>query len=357
MAMVSVIIDTYNHERYIEQAIRSVLDQDFDRQEIEIVVIDDGSTDRTADLAQRFEPQIQLVCKPNGGQASAFNKAIPLARGKYVAFLDGDDWWHKDKLKYSVAALEHNNEIAGVGHGYYEIREESSQVDVVVPVKPMLANLSTESAARVASRARFLMGTCMITIRKSVLDRVGPVPEDLEFCADAPMHTLALALGGVLILDRPLFYYRYHAQNRFAQSGMNSERLRRRAMILATHLSYLPNRLAEVGVRPEIIKAFFEADEIDLERLQLSSGVGGRWKSFRAEIRDFKLSYRKPNPGYLIFKGLVSLIALLLPPRHFYRIRDWYVKTKLIKVRKVFGGAEPVVSADLFERRPIEGPD
>jgi glycosyltransferase involved in cell wall biosynthesis len=354
---VSVIIDTYNHERYIEQAIRSVLDQDFDAREMEIIVVDDGSTDRTAELARTFEPRIHLVCKPNGGQASAFNAAIPMARGKYVAFLDGDDWWHMDKLKYSVGALEENPRIAAVGHGFYEIREGASSYEIVVPVRPLLADLSSESAARVASRMRFFMGTCMITIRKSVLDRVGPVPEDLVFCADAPMHTLALGLGGVLVLDRPLFFYRYHSQNLFAQSGANSEKLRRRAQIMKTHLSYLPRRLTEFGVHPEIIKAFFEADEVDLARLQLTSGAGGRWKSFQAEMHDFKASHRSATLNYYFFKGLVIVLALVLPPKTFQKVRNWYARRGLIRIRKKLAPAEPAVPSVIFERRSITRPE
>src|SRR6266849_8276728 len=75
--LVSVLIDTYNHERFVEQAITSVLDQDMSMANVEILVVDDGSTDRTPDLVRRFEPRVRLLRKPNGGQASAFNLALP----------------------------------------------------------------------------------------------------------------------------------------------------------------------------------------------------------------------------------------------------------------------------------------
>ncbi len=66
---VTVLIDTYNHERFIEQVITSVLEQDFPAADREILVVDDGSTDRTPDLVRRFEPHVRLLRKPNGGQA------------------------------------------------------------------------------------------------------------------------------------------------------------------------------------------------------------------------------------------------------------------------------------------------
>ena len=90
---ISVLIDTYNQERYIEQAIVSVLEQDFPAGEIEILVVDDGSTDRTPEIVNKFVPRVRYLRKENGGQASAFNACIPELHGRIVSFLDGDDWW------------------------------------------------------------------------------------------------------------------------------------------------------------------------------------------------------------------------------------------------------------------------
>src|SRR5580700_803800 len=114
---VTVLIDTYNHERFIEEAIVSVLEQDFPRAEMEILVVDDGSTDRTPEIVRKFEPQVRLLRKTNGGQASAFNAGIPEARGEIVAFLDGDDWWAPGKLAAVTDAFATNAAVGLVGHG------------------------------------------------------------------------------------------------------------------------------------------------------------------------------------------------------------------------------------------------
>ena len=75
--LVTALVDTYNHERYIEQALVSVLEQGLSPSELEIVVVDDGSTDKTPSIIKKFLPRIKYLRKDNGGQASAFNRAFP----------------------------------------------------------------------------------------------------------------------------------------------------------------------------------------------------------------------------------------------------------------------------------------
>src|ERR1700741_3817814 len=114
---ISVLIDTYNHERFIEQAVTSVLEQDVGDTEREIIVVDDGSSDRTPELVRRFEPRLRLIRKANGGQASAFNAGIPECSGEIVAFLDGDDWWATGKLRRVAEALSSDSQVGLIGHG------------------------------------------------------------------------------------------------------------------------------------------------------------------------------------------------------------------------------------------------
>src|SRR5271157_2338538 len=125
--IISVLIDTYNHERFIEQAIRSALEQDFPASEREILVVDDGSQDRTPEIAAKFAPQVRLIRKTNGGQASAFNAGIPECQGEIVAFLDGDDWWAPAKLKLVVAAFSENSEVGLIGHSITEVLADDAR--------------------------------------------------------------------------------------------------------------------------------------------------------------------------------------------------------------------------------------
>src|SRR5271156_7007140 len=118
---VTVLIDTYNHERFIEEAIGSVLEKDFPSGEMEILVVDDGSTDRTPEIVRKFHPRVRLLRKKNGGQASAFNVGIPEAQGEIIAFLDGDDWWARNKLRIVLDAFEKNPGTGTVGHAIIEV--------------------------------------------------------------------------------------------------------------------------------------------------------------------------------------------------------------------------------------------
>jgi len=88
MKFVSVLLDTYNHERFIEEAIASVLEQDFAASEVEILVVDGGSTDRTAEIVRKFEPRVKLLKKASGGQARAFNAGIPECEGSWSSWME-----------------------------------------------------------------------------------------------------------------------------------------------------------------------------------------------------------------------------------------------------------------------------
>src|ERR1700693_5784808 len=124
---VSVLIDTYNHERFIEEAIVSVLEQDFPASEMEILVVDDGSTDRTPEIVRKFEPSVRLIRKANGGQASAFNAGIPQAQGEIVAFLDGDDWWAPKKLARVVGTMKADPALGILGHGLLIVQPDGGE--------------------------------------------------------------------------------------------------------------------------------------------------------------------------------------------------------------------------------------
>ncbi|MTJ10250.1 MULTISPECIES: glycosyltransferase family A protein [unclassified Anabaena] len=104
--LISVIIPVYNCEKYLAQAIESVLAQTY--QPLEIIVIDDGSTDASAEIAKGFGSVVQYCCQVNSGTAAARNRGLELAKGDYFAFLDADDLWVEDKLTRQMAAFINN---------------------------------------------------------------------------------------------------------------------------------------------------------------------------------------------------------------------------------------------------------
>ena len=352
--LISVLIDTYNHERYIEQAIVSVLEQDFPASDVEVLVVDDGSSDETPSIVQKFVPRVRYLRKENGGQASAFNAGIPQLRGGIVAFLDGDDWWAKRKLTAIAEAFQANPEIAAVGHGFYEVCDSDPPREMIVPANSCRFDLSSVDAARFAGRGLTLLGTSRLCVRREALNRIGPIPVELVFCADTPILAFTLALGGAVILEQPLCYYRIHASNLCAPGANNAAKIRRNIEISEIFLGYIPKRLAEFGISSEVTEAFFESIRVELERTKLQSGQsGGRWKVFQTEWERFRAYYHRPTFGYMMFECVVGACALLLPPPRFYQLLAWYGRNDLGRFRNILGRAEPKVSPAFFQRRPV----
>ena len=99
--LVSVIMPAYNVENYIRDSINSVLRQTWS--EIEVIVVNDGSTDKTLEIINEFKDKITIVSQENSGVSAARNNAVKLANGKWIAFLDGDDLWKPEKIEKQLA--------------------------------------------------------------------------------------------------------------------------------------------------------------------------------------------------------------------------------------------------------------
>ena len=251
---VSVLIDTYNYGRFIEQAIESVLSQDYAMERVEILVVDDGSTDDTAERVKKYGAKIRYLRKENGGQASAFNLGFAESRGEIVAILDGDDWWAQGKLRTVLKALEENPQMAAVGHGYHEFQEDTQEVLTCQPSHRTLVSLTTANAASTALGAWGFLLVGALTVRRKVLKWILPLPEEMVFMADAPIQVAAMFLG-TLVLEEPLFYYRRHSQNLFAIDAGNKAKLRRKLKMANLVYGQLPRMFIRRGVPPECVWA------------------------------------------------------------------------------------------------------
>jgi len=350
-AIVTVLIDTYNHERFIERAITSVLEQDMPMGNVEILIVDDGSTDRTPELIRRFEPRVQLLRKSNGGQGSAFNFAFAHARGEIIAMLDGDDWWEKEKLRLVLEAFRANPEIGAIGNGLYEVDENGQRLYVNKPEHSYRLNFHTLEEGLRFSELMTYMGTSRLALRRSVLDKMLPVPEELYIEADEYLATLAVAISGGLLLNQALTNYRYHAGNFYQYGKFDLEKARRKATSLLCLGRELTKRLQALGVSAEIVAAITRPRNVEAQRLRLAVDGGMPWESFRVEREARHISYREISPGYRLFHWMVLLLTLLMPPKMFYRIRNWYADHGLHRMRQLIG--EATLPQSLSERRAI----
>lgn len=353
--LVSVVVNTYNHDRFIAQALQSVLDQTFPADQVEIIVVDDGSTDSTPQIMQTFLPRVRYIRKENGGQVSAFHAGVAEARGDIVAFLDGDDWWAQEKLAAVVDAFEKNPAIACVGHAYHEVDSNGRITATMVPTEDRLS-LENPRAAELSSSLRLFLGTSRFAIRRAVLEKTLPVPDELPFF-DNFVFSQAIAISGGMLLKQPLCYYRLHANNLWALSSQDERSLWTKHRLLSGLLKYLPPRLAFLGVSEETVSVYWGGDVMEAKRLRLKLEGGKRSDTFRAEQACFQLAYRNPDVGYRLFKCFVLLLTVLLPARTFYRLRDWYARRNFSRARRLFGDAEPIELESFIQRQEITVPN
>jgi glycosyltransferase involved in cell wall biosynthesis len=138
-SLVSVIIAVYNGERYLAEAIDTVLAQTY--QPIEIIVIDDGSTDNSAPVAQQFAQRIRYFYQPNAGLGAARNAGVEVSQGDYLSFLDADDLWIENKIALQMALFQSNPEADLVfGHVQQFISpelDEAKQSTIYCPPEKM----------------------------------------------------------------------------------------------------------------------------------------------------------------------------------------------------------------------------
>lgn len=318
----SVLIDTYNHERLIEAAITSVLEQDFPAFEREVIVVDDGSTDRTSEIVARFEPQVRLIRKKNGGQASAFNAGIPECRGDVIVFLDGDDWWAPGKLRKIAHVFSQDFSLGMVGHAFIESSDDGAQKIIAVGEK-IKFQLNNFSAANFFRLSRCYFGTSRLALRAALARKILPVPEALAFEADEFLFTMAAAFAPSVILPDPLTHYRVHAGNLFLAAGASEAGERRKARVIGELAGALRFSLPTTGVPRPVVDAILEIVDAEAAQLRLKVDGGWPWETFQAERTIYRVQHADAPAKSKLFRTLSMAPALALPPRWFYRGRRW----------------------------------
>jgi glycosyltransferase involved in cell wall biosynthesis len=194
--LVSVIIPAYQAEAYLDEALKSVLAQDYD--EYEVILVDDGSTDRTAEIAEAH--RVRVLRQANRGPAGARNAGVALARGEFLAILDADDLWPPERLSRQVAHLRENS-CDGLVMGLTEAfvtpgQERPAHYPPIADAGPYPGHPST------------------MLVRRGIFERVGPFDESLRLSED--LDWLARARDadvGIGRLDCTLLYYRIHDAN------------------------------------------------------------------------------------------------------------------------------------------------
>lgn len=325
----TALIDTFNHEEFIGAAIESVVQQDFPASEMEILVVDDGSTDKTAELAGKFAPRVRLLRKGNGGQASAFNAGIAEAGGEIVAFLDGDDWWAPNKLSVVAEALRAHPEVGLVGHGITEVHLDGRR-RTEVPRETCHFRLDSPAQAKLFRLSRGFLGTSRMTYRTEILRRIGLVPEALRFEADEYLFTLAGLFAEIMILGQALTFYRLHEKNLFQIADGDARAVRAKQKVLAALAEALGEAFEANAVPAEIGKIILECVQVEAEVLRLELDSGLPWETIATELKILRVFHGDASAWQHLFSYLRMLPSAVLPSRTYYRWRrrlsrlSWY---------------------------------
>jgi len=213
--LVSVIVPAYNASRTIERTLRSASAQS--HRLIEIIVVDDGSTDRTAEIVTALayeDKRILLLRQPNGGVAVARNLAISRARGNYIAPLDADDLWHPDKIALQLQALQDASASTGFAYCWSVGIDDDDRVTsnglIPFPSPRFEGNVLAELVTH-----NIVGGGSVPLIRRSLLHEVGGYDPELrraggQACEDWKLYILLAERSEFIVVPRTLVGYRQH---------------------------------------------------------------------------------------------------------------------------------------------------
>lgn len=221
--LVSIIINNYNYSHFLHEAIDSALSQAYST--VEVIVVDDGSTDNSQQIIASYGNQICPVLKRNGGQASALNTGFSVSHGEIVIFLDADDYLFPHVVEQVVAAWK-----PGVAKAQYrlELVDALGNFLDTYPA-PEISFDSGEVWPILLEKGWY--GTTVTSgnaFGRAALAQILPIPEvEFRICADGYLITLIPFYGEIVAIEQPLGGYRIHGNNAWATSkeGVQVERL------------------------------------------------------------------------------------------------------------------------------------
>jgi glycosyltransferase involved in cell wall biosynthesis len=196
--LVSIIIPVYNGEAFLARALKSVFEQDY--RPMEIIVVDDGSSDATARIAKGWAA-VRYFYQPNQGHGTAKNTGIEKSRGEFLAFLDADDWWAPNKLKLQIDFLETHPQVGYVVSYMKMILEHGAEAPT--GLKPELLHQASPA----------LLPSALV-VRRSTMSKVGAFDPAFRIGNDSDWFFRAQDMGIPReILPDVLLYRSLHGRN------------------------------------------------------------------------------------------------------------------------------------------------
>lgn len=215
MPKVSIIIPSFNCERYIAGTINSVLNQSF--KDIELIVVDDGSSDRTREIVSSFGQPVRLIAQVNAGRCAARNRGIREASGEFICLLDHDDYWFPDKLALQVEQFQKHPDVGAV-YSLYILWHVDTDGKFPAPDSfdlssyPEVVDADFSGWIYHLSLLDIYPLTSTIMFRAEVFGRCGVYDESLPYSEDWDLLLRVAREYQFIKLHRPTTLYRQHLQ-------------------------------------------------------------------------------------------------------------------------------------------------
>lgn len=273
--LVSVIVPNFNYSKYLDECLGAIFNQNYDP--MQVIFVDDGSTDQSIEVIQKFSHKMQIFRKKNSGVNSARNLGIKNATGKYIAFCDSDDVWVWDKIRKQVDFLEINSQYGVVYSGIQLVNEDLSFIRNQNPKYE--GDCSTRFLEH-PSEAIVLLGSSTALIRNSALAKVSGFDEsmtdpgeDWDFFRRISQQTL------IGFIPEPLVLYRQHSESgsRVSRSRYfqgNTVALRKLLRDNKQSISFLAKRKSWLKLHWSFFKTCLMEDEISLAFTQILKSLG-----------------------------------------------------------------------------------
>ncbi|MBF0253108.1 MAG: glycosyltransferase [Candidatus Omnitrophica bacterium] len=242
----SVIVPVYNRERFIDKCLQSILDQTFD--DFEIIVVDDGSSDNTKSIITTFnDARIKYHYYEHSGVSSARNKGLHLASGKFIAFLDSDDWWKPNKLQKGINYINNFPEIK-----IFHTEEIWYKNGVLFDQKKKHKNPDGFVYKNILPLCCISMST--IIMERSVFNDIGYFDETLEACEDYDLFLRATSKYKVKLISEPLTLKDGGRPDQLSFSIWGLDRFRIKALQKMLNSKDLDNDLRDATIKELQIK-------------------------------------------------------------------------------------------------------
>lgn len=318
--LVTVLVIAYNYGRFIEEAIDSVLAQDFPGDEMEIIVVDDGSTDDTAERVRKYGERVRYFYKPNGGQASALNFGMARAAGEIVTFLDADDFFLPGKLSRVVESFRGDPNLGMVYHRisvWHEKTGERLEWDFVA----VSGDLHKEPEKFVVY---LTPPNLAISFRRRAVNKLLPIPEQIRMVADCYIAALIPFVAPVLAIPEVLAIYRVHGANSHYTSDREVpiETRRGKLQMWQIVIAAMQKWLSENGYTRELapVRAMQEHWTLILERENFAVTAPGRVRFFRYLLRGYRRQFSLMTWQLRLINGFNLLGSLIVGYNGFHQL-------------------------------------